>query len=130
MKPNESLSKREAQILEMVSLGKRNKDIACKLEISESTVAFHIYEAISKLKALNRVHAVRIWVTRKHSFASNGTRQAKYIARIRAERRKAKLCVECSKPSKSYRCETCRPKKSAKSISKARANAARARWKK
>lgn len=37
------------------------------------------------------------------------TRQAKSIAKIRAERRKKKLCVECGNPSKTYRCHECRP---------------------
>lgn len=54
------LSKREKQVLELLSSGKRNKDIGSSLFISESTVKFHVHAILSKLDADNRTEAVSI----------------------------------------------------------------------
>ena len=53
-------SKREAQVLNLLSLGKTNRDIGETLFISESTVKFHVHAILSKLDASNRTEAVSI----------------------------------------------------------------------
>ena len=55
-------SKREFQVLELLSAGKTNRDIGSKLFISESTVKFHVHAILSKLDAGNRTEAVAIAV--------------------------------------------------------------------
>ncbi|MDH3279919.1 MAG: response regulator transcription factor [Gammaproteobacteria bacterium] len=59
------LTTREYAILKFVAVGQRNKDIADKLFISESTVKFHISSLMAKLGAANRTEAVNIAVTKK-----------------------------------------------------------------
>ncbi|MDH3778170.1 MAG: response regulator transcription factor [Gammaproteobacteria bacterium] len=53
-------SKREAQVLELLSSGKTNRDIGVTLFISESTVKFHVHAILNKLDASNRTEAVSI----------------------------------------------------------------------
>ena len=53
-------SKREKQVLELLALGKTNRDIGATLFISESTVKFHVHAILSKLDASNRTEAVSI----------------------------------------------------------------------
>ena len=53
-------SKREAQVLELLSSGKTNRDIGETLFISESTVKFHVHAILNKLDASNRTEAVSI----------------------------------------------------------------------
>jgi len=53
-------SKREAQVLELLSSGKTNRDIGATLFISESTVKFHVHAILNKLDASNRTEAVSI----------------------------------------------------------------------
>jgi len=53
-------SKRETQVLELLSIGKTNKDIGETLFISESTVKFHVHAILNKLDASNRTEAVSI----------------------------------------------------------------------
>lgn len=54
------LSKREIEVMSLVSLGERSKEIASILGISELTVNQYIQASIKKLQASNRVHAVSI----------------------------------------------------------------------
>ncbi|WP_101758045.1 LuxR C-terminal-related transcriptional regulator [Oceanicoccus sp. KOV_DT_Chl] len=54
----EPLSSREVEILQRVSDGLRNKDIAENLSISISTVKAHIYNIFSKLQVKSRTEAV------------------------------------------------------------------------
>jgi len=51
-------SKRESQVLDHMAEGKRNRDIAEELFISESTVKFHVHAILKKLGAGNRTEAV------------------------------------------------------------------------
>lgn len=51
-------SKRETQVLELLSRGKTNRDIGETLFISESTVKFHVHAILNKLGASNRTEAV------------------------------------------------------------------------
>jgi DNA-binding CsgD family transcriptional regulator len=52
------LSEREQEILTLLSQGLRDRDVAAHLIISESTVKFHINNAIKKLKAQTRFQAL------------------------------------------------------------------------
>jgi DNA-binding NarL/FixJ family response regulator len=53
-------SKRETQVLGLLSSGKTNRDIGETLFISESTVKFHVHAILNKLDASNRTEAVSI----------------------------------------------------------------------
>lgn len=52
------LSDREQEIMQLLSQGFRDRDIAQRLHISESTVRFHVNNTLTKLKAKNRYQAV------------------------------------------------------------------------
>lgn len=52
------LSERELEILDLLTQGHRDRDIADKLIISESTVKFHINNVLTKLKARTRYQAL------------------------------------------------------------------------
>jgi len=58
------LTPRELQVLRLVRDGHRNKEIAGRLDISETTVNFHIKNLVDKLGANDRTHAVTIAVRR------------------------------------------------------------------
>lgn len=53
-KPQEKLSKREAQVAQKVSEGLSNRSIADQLFISERTVKFHCTNIFKKLAISNR----------------------------------------------------------------------------
>jgi len=61
---DEALSKREIEVLEKISGGNRNSDIAALLFISEETVKGHIKHIMEKLGASDRTEAVAIGVRR------------------------------------------------------------------
>jgi two-component system, NarL family, response regulator len=52
------LSDRENQVLVLMAQGKKNKDIASELNISDNTVKFHVTNITMKLGASDRTHAV------------------------------------------------------------------------
>ncbi len=54
---NYDLSEREFQILELVSIGKYNKEIADKLNIKPDTIGKHLYHIFHKLGVQNRTEA-------------------------------------------------------------------------
>ena len=61
------LSTREHQVMELLAQGLRDRDIAQRLHISESTVKFHLNNTLTKLNAKNRYQAVyeatsRAWI--------------------------------------------------------------------
>jgi DNA-binding NarL/FixJ family response regulator len=60
----ELLSKREIEVLEKVSRGNRNIDIASQLFISEETVKGHVKHILEKLGASDRTEAVAIGIRR------------------------------------------------------------------
>jgi DNA-binding NarL/FixJ family response regulator len=60
----ESLTDRELQVLQLVRDGNRNKQIADRLSIAETTVNFHIKNLIAKLGANDRAHALTIAIRR------------------------------------------------------------------
>ncbi len=57
---NIRFSKREAQVLKLIAVGKTNKEIGETLFISESTVKFHVHAILNKLDASNRTEAVSV----------------------------------------------------------------------
>jgi len=59
-----SLTNREIQILEQVSNGYRNKEIAASLDIAEETVEVHLRNIFTKLDVHDRTAAVRIALRR------------------------------------------------------------------
>lgn len=52
------LSEREREIMQLLTKGLRDRDIAAQLIISESTVKFHINNILAKLKAKTRFQAL------------------------------------------------------------------------
>lgn len=62
--PRLEMSSRELEILNMIAVGRKTKDIAFELSLSESTVAAHIKHILGKLKASDRAHAVTVALRR------------------------------------------------------------------
>jgi DNA-binding NarL/FixJ family response regulator len=60
----DDLTARELEVLRLISDGQRNKQIADRLAISETTVNFHIKNLVDKLQANDRTHAVVIALRR------------------------------------------------------------------
>jgi DNA-binding NarL/FixJ family response regulator len=61
---DESLSKREVDVLQKIAGGNRNSDIATLLFISEETVKGHVKHIMEKLGANDRTEAVAIGIRR------------------------------------------------------------------
>jgi DNA-binding CsgD family transcriptional regulator len=60
----ETLSPRETEVMESISRGLRNPDIARSLKVSEKTIKNHVNKIFTKLGARSRVEAVLIWQDR------------------------------------------------------------------
>ena len=56
----EPLTPREIEVLQLVTQGLANKQVALSLNISEHTVKFHLSSLFSKLNAASRTEAVRV----------------------------------------------------------------------
>jgi DNA-binding NarL/FixJ family response regulator len=61
---SEKLTNREIEVLRLVPVGNRNRDIAAKLSISELTVKAHLQHILEKLNANDRTQAVTIALKR------------------------------------------------------------------
>jgi DNA-binding NarL/FixJ family response regulator len=61
---DDQLSPRELEVLQFVSAGKRNKEIAAELSVAEDTVKMHVRNLLSKLGASDRTEAVTIALRR------------------------------------------------------------------
>jgi DNA-binding NarL/FixJ family response regulator len=59
-----SLTARELEVLDLIREGHRNKQVAGRLAIAETTVNFHIKNLTQKLGANDRTHAVAIAIRR------------------------------------------------------------------
>jgi len=57
-----TLTKRETEVLHLISDGFQNKNIAEKLALSEHTIKLHIHHIISKLGVSNRTEAAAIFL--------------------------------------------------------------------
>lgn len=57
---HEPLTNRETQILDLVSVGMQNKEIATTVFLSENTVKFHLKNIFSKLGVSNRTQAISV----------------------------------------------------------------------
>lgn len=62
--PESELSKRELEILGLISSGNSNKEIGNSIGISESTVKGHVNHILNKLKARDRTEAVTVALKR------------------------------------------------------------------
>jgi DNA-binding NarL/FixJ family response regulator len=60
----EPLTAREREVLQMLSEGLGNKEIAARLKISEHTVKFHVASILGKLGASTRTEAVSVALRR------------------------------------------------------------------
>src|SRR3974390_2677095 len=60
----ETLTPREKEVLQMLALGRSNKEIAARLKISEHTAKFHVASVLGKLGAATRAEAVSIAMRR------------------------------------------------------------------
>jgi len=58
---NLGLTRREQQLVHMISRGLTNKEIAAELNLSEQTVKNHIHRMLRKLGASDRLAAVELW---------------------------------------------------------------------
>src|SRR5215470_4623441 len=57
------LTRREQQLVQLISLGLTNKEIACRLSLSEQTVKNHLRRMFRKSGATDRLEAVEYWRT-------------------------------------------------------------------
>ncbi len=57
-----SLTERQREILDLVSNGYLNKQIANRMGITEATVKHHMANVKDRLAARSRAHAVAMWV--------------------------------------------------------------------
>jgi len=58
--PMPPLTLREEEVLQLMSEGLRNKEIAARLSITERTATFHVGNVLSKLGADGRVEAIHL----------------------------------------------------------------------
>ena len=58
--PDEALTERELEVLNLLAQGMPNKEIASQLVISERTAKFHVSSIMGKLGATNRTEAVSL----------------------------------------------------------------------
>jgi DNA-binding NarL/FixJ family response regulator len=64
--PDEALTARESEVLQLMAQGLPNKQIAVRLRISAHTVKFHVAAILAKLGAASRTEAVTLGVRRGH----------------------------------------------------------------
>ena len=62
--PRTALSSREVEVLKLVAVGQRNKEVAFQLNIAEATVNAHVKHILEKLDASDRTEAVTIALRR------------------------------------------------------------------
>lgn len=60
--PKELLTQREVEVLALVAQGMTNEEIAGRLVISPHTVATHVSNILSKMRASSRHEAAQVWI--------------------------------------------------------------------
>jgi DNA-binding NarL/FixJ family response regulator len=65
--PMTRLTQRERQILALMGQGLSNCEIACRLQVKERTVEFHVGNILKKLGVASRVQAAILWAGRQDS---------------------------------------------------------------
>ena len=58
-----ALTKRERQIIRLVSEGLSNKEIARRLKITEGTIKVHLHKIFEKLRVSNRTALVAVYLS-------------------------------------------------------------------
>jgi DNA-binding NarL/FixJ family response regulator len=58
------LTRREVEVLNLVAVGKRNKEIAAILSVSEDTIESHLKNVFAKLDVTDRTAAVNVAIRR------------------------------------------------------------------
>jgi len=61
---DDDLTPRELEVLQLITEGLRNKQIADRLLVSATTINFHMKNLLDKLQANDRTHAVVIALKR------------------------------------------------------------------
>lgn len=59
-----ALTRRESEVLQLMALGRTNRDIGTALDVAEGTVKVHVNNILGKLQASSRTEAVSIAVRR------------------------------------------------------------------
>lgn len=67
-----SLAPRERAVLDLLAAGRRNRDIAFELGISENTVKFHVANVYRKLGVSTRAEATAAYLERLHHAEADG----------------------------------------------------------
>lgn len=62
--PRSVLTKREVEVLQLISQGLANKEIAATLGTADGTIKMHVQNVLQKLNATDRTHAVTIGLRR------------------------------------------------------------------
>jgi two-component system, NarL family, response regulator len=62
--PRPDITAREIEVLQLIASGLRNKEVAYRLTVSESTVNAHVKHILSKLDVTDRTHAVTVALRR------------------------------------------------------------------
>jgi DNA-binding NarL/FixJ family response regulator len=57
---DDDLSEREVAVLQLVAIGKANKEVAWELGLAEETVKTHLKSIFAKLNVADRTHAVTV----------------------------------------------------------------------
>ena len=60
-----SLSKREAEVMDLIASGRSNGEIARELFLSEKTVKNHVNRIYAKLRVGTRAAAITLWQARR-----------------------------------------------------------------
>ncbi len=64
VRPDLGLSAREAEVMDLITAGHSNGEIARELFLSEKTVKNHVNRIYGKLEVTSRVAAITLWQTR------------------------------------------------------------------
>ncbi len=83
--PVAALSRRQHEVMALVSRGVRNSEIAARLHVSEKTVKNHINRIFRSLGAGSRVEAVLIWQRHQQSRRHQHNQQDQHSGAIRRD---------------------------------------------